>query len=60
MNGCNNFTARSCYSDIVAARPYSTPLQKVEKESECHSRERVPSMGRRAMSGNGAKSILFM
>ncbi len=35
------------------------PLQKVAKEPECHSRKRVPGMGRRAMSGNGAKSILY-
>jgi hypothetical protein len=30
---------------------------KVSNDPECHYRERLPSMGGRAMSGNGAKSF---
>lgn len=40
-------------------RVWMTSLQKVVNDPECHSREHVPSMGRRAMSGSGAKSILI-
>jgi hypothetical protein len=34
-----------------------TTLQKAAKEPDCHSRERVPGMGRLAMSGDGANPV---
>jgi hypothetical protein len=39
---------------VLSSCAFKTTLQKVAKETVCHSRECVPSRGRRGMPGNGA------